>query len=358
MNKVDVAAEYDAYYRKGADGKTSIYDMVSGNHVIPRDIMLIQRAVFKVLKANRAAKNKESIQKITIVDYGAGDGRHLPVYQHLSKKLKKLGIEIELTAYDPSQVGLEIYRDKLKEAGFSIQELKPFHKLNNKKPGTLAYEALNAKKNNLSIRLVHGHVNDSLEHVKNVLGNADVVFCLYGTLSHIIGRKSRQNILSMFREIVSDVGQILVTVPTLRRFHKEQKAFNYLRKNHYPEQILQNATEAGDLYYTRYDEETEQTVTNYYHLYTSRELVEDFKSVGLVIPQGVQANKLLHEKTMSKAPLLGFADAAISKRIPSFLVDKAASYIAAIGENSLEKNKETKFSDRVRDYNSGLHYSP
>ena len=120
---------------------------------------------------------------------------------------------------------------------------------------------------------------------------------------------------------------------------------------------MQDAQEAGDLYYTRYDKQTKQTVTNYYHLYTSRELAEDFKSVGLTIPNGVQANKLLHEKTMSKAPLLGFADATVSRRLPSFLVDRAASYIAATAEHSSDKNKGMTFTDKVRSKDSNSQYS-
>ncbi|MFT6107048.1 MAG: SAM-dependent methyltransferase [Rickettsiales bacterium] len=235
---------------------------------------------------------------VRIFDFGCGDGRFFDAVKNIADELSKIGMRVEMVAYDPSQAGLDVYSRKLvKKYDFSQTE----------SPNETSSRF---SKDNLTVHFLKGEFSWTPEEVResaNALvpgGSFDLTMCMFGTLSHIPKRENRVAFLKMFGDSVNKDGEVVLSLPNkLKRFVTEQRE---QRKNPPSEDM-----EEGDIFYGRKDKDGKEVVSGiFYHLYSRQEIIEDIKSAEMK-GKGWTAN-VLGETVASKNPLLRNIDRALS----------------------------------------------
>lgn len=338
LGKNNHGKEYDRYY----SGDESTYYKLYKDNIISRDRNIITEIALKC--AMKVKSLPDGRKALKILDYGCGDGRYLQAIINIAKFLENKGIEVELIGYDPSKTGLEKFEEKLQKASFQKVAENGYHYIAEDEGGTKSYVG-NTFKNeaaNLTVKLIHGHVDDKLDHIASLIGNVDLTLCLFGVLSHVPGRQNRIKLLDMFGDITSE-GKVIVTLPGYRILSKQHEVFNYLRKEHYSKERLAHAQEDGDLYYTRYIQEkngTTKQIENFYHIYqSSKEVLFDLAAAKLHPANGIQVQKILSEATLTQNPLLSVLDEWVSWVVPLCLQDYVAGYYLAVAERPKELKK-------------------
>ena len=331
--RFDAGLNYDEYYGS-KNGEESIYSKQYQGGVIPRDESLLLGVAEKCMNHNKG-------DVLKILDHGFGDGRYFGVIEKIADKAQKKNKKVELIAYEPSLVGLRNFANAQKERGYEgvdSLKFKDISKYSNLKID--GYCAGSISKGNLAVKFIHNDVEDSISHAKKLVGEVGMVMSMFGVLSHIPGRKNRQNILKMFNDITNDNGKVVVTLPTYSRFAREREAYKVMRE-HEANSKDSLANEEGDLYYCKFSEsqhgdstKKQIAVKNFYHVYKEEELKEDLTTAGLRIDDGIQANHILDIKQLIKNPLLGQIDAFVSMIAPVGM----SSYMSAV--SSPQKNKD------------------
>jgi hypothetical protein len=326
-NNYDPGQQYDNYYK---DGENSIYHKRYKGKVIPRDEWML-------LEQSKEVLSKHEGDTMRILDHGFGDGRYFHVIEQVAKQAEKKGKSVELIAYDPSSGGLKTFADRLKgEGGYEGLDGLNFREISEAKKefNVGGYDAGVISKGNLKVNFIHNDIGDSMEHTKNLVGNVDMVMSMFGVMSHIPGRKNRQDVMSMFNDITNENGRVVVTVPSPSRFKEEQQAYDKMRDQGYrPEQ----APEPGDIVYTR-KEQGSNKVRNYYHVFNSEELHEDLQTAGLKINGNIEANHIMDITKLTSNPVLAKFDEYISWLTPAHMVDSMSSYMSAVSSPQKEKS--------------------
>ncbi len=335
--KNDIANQYDSYY-ENTNGEGSIYDQQYHDKVLPRDRWVIKDAALKLIN-KKFPKGSIIVQppinpgirkKVRMVDFGCGDGRYFSVIEEIANSLQTQDIEVELVAYDPSAMGLKVYQEKLYKKGFKTENIIGERKEPERTPGKLGYVNNVLKKDNITINFIHSNVEDTIEHTKTLIGEVDITLCMFGVLSHIPGRENRQKILKMFNDITNPDGYVILTVPGPWRFTEEQNHYSFLREKQKSPHLL--ATEPGDIYYAKF-KGPERKALNFYHIYTSRELLEDLNQANLIAEKGIEGNYILDIHTLTGggafSGVLAKLDEWLSWLTPESFVDSTNSYMLA-----------------------------
>jgi len=300
-----LSTQYDKYYK---NGDLSIYNKRFGKVKIPtNDVKIIQSSFLKILKND---KN----DKIKILDFGCGDGRYFETLQNLAKQTNR---QIEVISYDISAVGLQYYIEKLIQNGFtSTQEIKKL-KSSDKKSRLVS----NLKKDNLIFKILYGYEKDNFNSIEKLIGkNFDLVFCLFGVLSHIQKKQNRIKYIKMFRAILNDNGRLVLTVPGKGILKKELRCYSFLRTQGIP---FMDATEKGDLYYKPKSSNT-NFICNYHHIYEIKELENDIKNSNF------------------KKEYSGINTILFPTKLKNKFLSKIDEYLARIGTKILPKKIQNK----------------
>lgn len=181
------------------------------------DVSSIEARLKPVTKRDReqisamSKAHSQTTDTVSILDFGAGDGRLNGLYEQIGNELSSSGKKLEVLALDTSIEGLSQFAIKLMQAGFigSAKEVK----LNAENKG---YLFGTFTKGNLTVKLIHGDINNSPDDVRKLVlenndgKNVSLTFS-FDTLPFIEGQENRAAFLKMFREITD--ADLLVTVP-------------------------------------------------------------------------------------------------------------------------------------------------
>ena len=287
----DIALQYDLYY---SGGENSMYNKRFGlNKVALREAELIEQSFKSVLGAIK--KNNSAHKVLRILDFGCGDGRLFLLLEELSNRLIGKEFNIELVGYDPSKVGIDLLSETLLQDGFK------------KKSDFNSSKKRYFSKNNFSVTLVLGDVEEGLEATKELIGpNIDLCLCMFGVIGHVPGRQRRINTLAALGELLSPVGELLISICATKVFAKEMAAYEEIRKQYkihtkhnmgnsakVRRAVLRLAKEEGDLYYC--SNGGPNAIDNYVHLYSPQELKEDLKRAHFCTASGIKILTLSHQ---------------------------------------------------------------
>ncbi len=315
--KYDAASEYDVYY----DGyNKSIYTQLYHNQYIPFDNWIIQDEIANV------SKNKETV---VVMDFGAGDGRHFPIYQEAAQKLESQHKTLKLVAYDISKNAIKNYQSALVNLGY--KEVKENILSNN-------FHVAVFTKNNLTVLLVYPISKKvKISDLSAVIGKIDLTFSIFGVIEHIQTRDARTLAI---KDIMSLTDQLFFSVGSYRVLTEERKAFECFRKNKIQLQINHKDVvfEKGDLIYAR--NYNGKHVENYYHVYESaEEILEEIKKTGIDLKVNFGISKIMHETTSINYPVLGKVDMYLSRLLSVIMPQKIQDHIAGYYIVSLKKVK-------------------
>lgn len=329
----DLADQYDLYYKGGDE---SIYNKRFGKSlVIPSEALAIKSSLIRVIKKNYLKT------KITILDFGCGNGRlfqtvysiiSLPKYQHLC---------FEFIAYDPSNVGLTHFSNLLLKQGF--KHTTNFSSSNTEtKQGFISHIL---EHTNILVKFIQANTEDDIGYIQNLLGNEiDLTLCMFGVLSHIPNKSNRRNILKMFNDTLAKNGELILSLPTAKSFPDELIAYNKLREqyrislNDCYDKALRLAKEEGDLYYCKFDDNI--VVNNFCHMYKIKELKADITSSHIKLKSPVKILSIKHPFELSDNYIYAIYDFVLSS-ILSYLLpynnikERLAKHIIVICEKGL-----------------------
>ena len=233
--------------------------------------------------------NNEKLNELKVLDFGAGDGRHFHIIKELSNLYPK--INIQFLAYDISEVGLRNFQNNLVAEGFQSYKNQDF--INSSDIADFkAYKALDFKKSNITVTLLHVSVNSVGQDVTDIIGkDINVIFSMYGSFMHIPYYKNRVQMLKTLAQSLDKRGMIILDVPTLGGLKTSQKKYNKLRVDK-DFKKLGDAVEEGDIKISG-DE-------IYYHVTTFDELRRLSNDSGLIIKEqgvtGIKSPKTFDEK--------------------------------------------------------------
>ncbi|MFQ3307678.1 MAG: hypothetical protein ACI8ZF_000941 [Candidatus Midichloriaceae bacterium] len=230
----------------------------------------------------------EKLNELKILDFGSGDGRHFFIIKKLSDIYPE--INIRYLAYDISEVGLRNFQNTLVAEGFQSHENKIF--INSSEVAEFkAYKAVDLKKGNITVTILHASVNSVGQDITDILGeNINVIFSMYGSFMHIPYYKNRVHMLKTLALSLDKKGKIILDAPSLGGLKTSQKKYNKLRSNK-DFKKLGDAVEDGDIKI-----EGDQI---YYHITTFDELRRLANDSGLIIKeQGITSLK--SPKTFNK----------------------------------------------------------
>ncbi|MFC1658980.1 hypothetical protein ACFL0U_00220 [Pseudomonadota bacterium] len=263
----DIAKQYDIYY---TNGEKSLYNLQFSKVVIPtHDQSMLIKSFKKSLKEKK--KFLPHIKNFRIFDFGCGNGRLHPVLEKFGKYLKKNNFSLELVLYDISKVGLETYEKFLIEKGYKYKNKVNYRYKKN------IYFGSTLVKNNILVKIIMGTEKSSTMEIEKFIKNVDVSICMYDIINHIPLQQKRIKIINLLGRITNY--DTVFTVATKALFKKEQKIYEGLRKQGFP---LKMAINPGDLYYTHTGPNNE-SIYNFFHVYNSLELINDFKKADMII---------------------------------------------------------------------------
>lgn len=322
-SSVNHGKTYDHYY--SGDDK-SIYHQLYHDKIIPNDERIIREQVENLIKTkpNSTISSKE----ITILDYGCGDGRFFNFYKELAKEIatKKPDFQLTIIGYDPSLEGLKHFAQRLHTNDFSKATQEIFKDdLSEQKPGNLAYTVGSYIKDNMNVKLIHGHVNDDLSHIEAQIGSADLTLLMFCVLAHVVGQEARIELLTMLDKISTS---IFYSVPGPAILPEYQYAFDVLRDKNVSADVMDLVKEDGDILYTR-NEQGGAKVQNYLHIYKSTQEVREELEKATVADYTIGINKIFHETHLINHPWLAqidmYSSKMVSALVPETLLDISLS---------------------------------
>lgn len=325
-NSYKISDSYDQYYSSGIYQKryNDTTNQTSREEVIGAAIRIIERKTLKLEKLIK--QNDEEVillsdriksNKLKILDFGCGDGRFFNAIIAIGEEAKKKGIEVEFIAYDISKTGLEDFTKKMLKFDFNLEERRD--------------NIWKIKKDNLTINFILGNEKSSPEQIAQNIGDVDMTMCMFGVLSHIYGRENRVNLMKMFSEITNKDGEVVISVPSKKRFAQEQKHYDFLISEQKIDDIHGIKMEPGDLFYTR-KENGDVKIQNYYHVYSAEELREDLIKAGLI--GEIKTDHVLDETRTTQNDCWKFIDRELAKFSTNYIKNYIADYyiVSAIPE--------------------------
>ena len=303
-NYNDISNQYDRYY-EGAGN--SLYNKRFGDkRVTPNEEEIITNIFKKLTK--KLAKTRPESKEIKILDFGCGDGRIFPVIEKLANQYKKDGWLIQLSGYDPCSTGLTSFKNMLLEKGYDENHCS-------------------LSKNNLTINLILGDVNEELEVIARQIGNGfDLCLCIYGVLNHIPYRENRINHLKMINSLLAESGELLLSICSKNVFPSEMKAYSLIRRQFADclhgslptsadirQQILRLATEPGDLYYCVDPNHSNKAADIFAHIDTPEELKANLKAANFNETLKIKIMSILNPYEIANHCLKGQIDKMLSK---------------------------------------------
>ena len=335
IEEYDIEKQYDVDY---SGGNASLYNKRFGsNRIIPREEDAITNSFNNVHK--RISNNS---MQIRMLDFGCGDGRMFPVIERLANQHPDR--QIELIAYDISAVGLEE----------SIRYLETSGYYTDKKPAKLRLDTQISylvgfwKKDNLTVKIIHGNKNDDLEHIKFLIRQpVHVTFSIFTVLGHVAKRDNRQAAIRMLAGLMDKEGELIINVSTASSLPKEVMVYQILRdqyetakkyKQYYVAKKLKTtlgiATEPGDIYYTKSDDT--HSTHSYGHVYAGNELLEDLVQANLVA-DNVQVMSVEQPYVVTQNRIRKYCDTMFSRFLsinlqiyPFNVADKLSKNIYAV----------------------------
>ncbi|PIR39868.1 MAG: hypothetical protein COV35_00160 [Alphaproteobacteria bacterium CG11_big_fil_rev_8_21_14_0_20_39_49] len=278
--------------------------------VLPKDSENIRRTASKII-------SKLEGDTFTLVDHGSGDGRNFGEVLKIAQEAQKQGKNVHYIAYDISSGGLEKFRQRLGDYNQYSKSGSRFEGLENVKfkeikkeisdLGYGGYNAGSAVKENLTVTFLHNDENDERKHSKKLIGPVDMVMSVFGPLSHITKEDERVKALSVFNEMLREGGAMYATLPSKRRFTKEQEAFGMLRDmKRAPDDVVEDDV----VLYKRPD----GTVLPY-KLYTEKSIKSEFEKAGF---EGatVGISNAIHQDTLFKYAILAQVESCLTSIIP------------------------------------------
>ncbi|MFA6060787.1 MAG: hypothetical protein WC756_21500 [Taibaiella sp.] len=273
------------------------------------------------------------VRVLKILDYGSGNGRYLQAILPIATALKRnSNIKVELIAYDPNSQELKKFEKNLQEIAFKKVESQchGYRDIECQPGGTQSYLA-NTYENeeiNLRVKLIHGHVFDDLNHIKNLIGSAHMGMCMLGAVSHIPMKENRIKLLSMLSDVI--MVRLILTLPSYMIFQKE-KALIDMARSTFVELLIDDLKEPGNILYPADKEAglevsgSKTAVKTIMHLYKSpEEIMLELRAAKL---EGkVRVQNILLEETLTKSWTLSKADEYASALMPSTLAPYLATY--------------------------------
>jgi SAM-dependent methyltransferase len=245
----DLASAYDRYFGSG------LYETR-----YPRPNRAMEAAIRAVLPGVQGEPG-------TVLDFGCGTGRYLPLL------LARPGLSV--TGYDISREAIGVCRLRFRQPAESGR-----------------------------LRLVCGDLPVLQEAVAP--GSQDLVLMMFGVLGHVSGRAQRVATLRTMHGLLRPGGRLLVTVPSrLRRFRAEQR--------NCAQRVAEGRLEPGDILYRRQD--AGGAVALFYHLFTLPELAGELAEAGFGRPR-FSAESVLPERAAIAGLLGRMADAVLRAACP------------------------------------------
>ena len=271
-----------------------------------------------------------------MLDYGCGDGRYLRCILDLAGEKANGDAPTELVMVDPSPVGLQTFKEKLAQADFAGSENVQFKddaNLEKAEVGKKGYLAGVMTRKTVTVRLIHMCIDDGMEHLTNLIGDVDMIICMFGVLSHIPGQTSRVSVLQMFSKVAKSGGKLIVSVPGPQLLRDQQKLYDIARESG---SDVQDARQAGDIYYTMSITSHDPnvlpkavTITNFLHIYRASELDTDLRAAGFAVENGVQVNYILDIRQLISSRWLSIFDHWVSWLI-SFIAYRTPGWLQSM----------------------------
>lgn len=171
--------------------------------------------------------------RVSLLDFGCGEGRSLPLFQQLANGLKhqkdvgRAGDTLRVKAYDISVAGINAYKARLEESGFrrmdedGLAEIYHDRKLVHLKGHGVF------RKDNLEVELLSGDPEITPEQLREDIRNVDITTVLFGSASHIFPSDLRDEFLRMILEVTNN--HVAMTVPGKAMFLENQKSISLFR---------------------------------------------------------------------------------------------------------------------------------
>lgn len=271
LKSIDEAKNYNIYYKNGDE---SLYNKRFGkNRITKNERYLFLKTFNKSLQnflaekrnkhSNENGKTKE-VSEFTILDFGCGDGRMLPLFEEVANILLKKNIKLKVIGYDISSEGLTLFKDKLVELGYIIDE----------KDNCL----ITNKNKSIKIHLKLGNVESTKQSiVETISQKVDMVVCMFGVLANVKTETKRLEILSSLKELLNKGAYILNIAPAYGSFIKEIKCYSYLKSlGHLDALDLRD----GDFYYAKQSSSGETLFLSYCHSYKYDEFLQNHRVAG------------------------------------------------------------------------------
>lgn len=308
-----------------------VYDGLYGGlplHVVDR----VTNALERIL-AFKAGKNTDC-KEITLLDYGCGTGRYLPL---LEKIAAEKGIHIRYLAYDAVPSMLVQTEQRIKKDDYQPLELRNNFPLNDPSHGQYArgHRGPACKKafgqGSVTVQLLQPNVLRDAENpgptanpdfLENDLLNEhiDMSLCMFGVLSYCQESKTRSAILKVLNNVTD--GPILISSPTPQRDPLAYAEHNTWREEAANtasearrvalEKRLRDANERGNTYIWFPGEKNPETgeiewVENLYHFYDTQQFRQEMEQAGL---QGIQIGCVNrdHEAVITQSLLTNLRD--------------------------------------------------
>jgi len=308
----NTAKQYNKYY---TGEEKSTYSLKFPNIIFQNKVIL-----------SKLLKNLRKQDKIKILDFGCGNGRHL---YFLLKKVQKLQNKkaVEIICYEISVTGLKTCQSILIKNNFKIISNQKTSDTYKTKKG---YCLTKLKKGNIVVKLIHGYEYDNVRNLTNLIGKVDITLCLFGVLSHI--HKNRKDYLLLFKNITTQY--IFISVPSGNTYKEEQICYKVIRNQQelYPGiEVLKE----GDIFVCK-NINDKNRVSYYYHIYTKERLKKELEEAGLLNNEiGIICTKKLAPLTRNQ--ILGIYDYIKAKIYSKILPDKCfdkAGFIYSVSKVS------------------------
>ena len=301
----NAGAEYDKDFKSGQE---SLYNKRFGPvRYIPRE----ESAIIESFKSTFSlTKNKKHM---SILDFGCGDGRMLPILINLASKYNKTAIDVY--AYDLSIIGLEEFQKNL--IGNNFYKIEANGLLNTKLDILGVWQ-----RENLRLTLIHG--TDTIDRFpEDIIDRKfDLIYAMFSVICHIDGRVNRINQIKQLGNIMADHGEMIINVSTPISLPEEVNAYGLIRKQRHLalkhqdfkiasllERTLRLATEPGDIYYTK--EDRANYTHSFGHAYTGEELRHDVESAFLTC-SSVKIMSIAQPYIVSKNWIKKYSDTFLS----------------------------------------------
>ncbi len=160
--------------------------------------------------------------RVSIFDFGCGDGRTLPLFQKFAEGLSHQGSTLRIKAYDISVEGINAYKRRLGAAGFKLMDEGALAAIYADPELTHLRQHGVFRKDNLEVELLSGVPETTHEQLGTDVGQVDITTVLFGSLSHVFPAKSRDAFLGMMIGITKN--HIAMTVPGKALFLENQQS--------------------------------------------------------------------------------------------------------------------------------------